>query len=114
MVEARNAQTLLPIIEKVCRPGTIIHSDEWAAYRAVKKITGFEHRTVNHSINFVDKITGVHTQNVESLWCQSKQIIKQMKGIRSEQLPSLLNEYIWRSNYRENLKSSLFYLLSVK
>ena len=26
VVEARNAQTLLPIIQRICRPGTIIYS----------------------------------------------------------------------------------------
>lgn len=26
------------------------------------------HRTVNHSANFIDSKTGVHTQNIERLW----------------------------------------------
>ena len=83
VVEARNAQTLLPIIQRICRPGTIIYSDEWAAYRSIQKETGFEHKTVNHSVQFVDKVTGVNTQNVESFWCHRKHVIKNIKGIKN-------------------------------
>ena len=66
IVSRRDAATLLPIIQRHVWPGTIIHSDEWAAYRQVQQLTPvMQHRTVNHSITFVDPITGVHTQHVE-------------------------------------------------
>ena len=32
----------------------------------------FAHHTVNHSTNFVDPITGAHTQGVEHAWGQLK------------------------------------------
>ena len=35
-VEKRDAATLLPIIEKVVRPGSIVYSDEWRAYRQIQ------------------------------------------------------------------------------
>ena len=61
--------TLLPIIQAHVANGTIIHSDQWAAYNRVASIPGVaSHASVNHSINFVDPSTGVHTQNIESYW----------------------------------------------
>ncbi|KCZ80777.1 hypothetical protein H312_01784 [Anncaliia algerae PRA339] len=72
IVPDRSAATLLPIIRRVCRPGTIIHSDEWAAYNQISNILGFEHNSVNHSLYFVDPLTSVHTQHIESFWNHQK------------------------------------------
>ena len=54
-VAQRDAATLIPIIKKYIRPGSIIYSDEWRAYSGIQSIPGcnYTHRTVNHSQNFV-------------------------------------------------------------
>ena len=74
-VEKRDAATLVPIIQEYIRPGTIMYSDELRAYSQVHTL-GYEHRTVNHSRNFVDPITGAHTQGVVSMWSQTKRMIR--------------------------------------
>ncbi len=52
IVPRRNAATLLPIIGA---PGTEVWSDEWAAYCNVGNLPNVaSHRTVNHSVNFLD------------------------------------------------------------
>ena len=62
IVPQRNATTLLPIIQQHALPGTIIHSDEWSAYRRVQSLPNVvQHGIVNHSVTFVDPVTGVHT-----------------------------------------------------
>ena len=66
MVQTRDAATLLPIIQRHVAPGTIVHSDQWRAYTRVAGVVS--HQTVNHSINFVDPTTAVHTQHIESYW----------------------------------------------
>ena len=38
LVANRDAQTLLPIIQAHAATGTIIHSDQWAAYRQVQQL----------------------------------------------------------------------------
>ena len=48
VVPNRSAETLLHIIARVCKPGTIIHSDKWAAYKSINRVLGFDHGSVNH------------------------------------------------------------------
>ena len=54
VVENRSAETLLPIISKVVKPGTIVYSDEWAGYSKISSRLGLVHKTGNHSLHFVD------------------------------------------------------------
>ena len=77
MVQRHDAAMLLPIIQVHTKTGTIIHSDEWAAYNRVQSLPTISlHQTVNHSVEFVNSTTGTHTQNVESYWNQSKTNIR--------------------------------------
>ena len=69
IVNQQNAATLLPIIQAHIARGTVVHSDEWAAYNRVATVPNVAaHSTVNHLITFVDLVTGTHTQNIESYW----------------------------------------------
>ena len=76
IVPDRTAQTLLPIICRHLRSGSIVYSDQWAAYNNVQQLQPVtQHESVNHSLHlsdFVDPVTGVHTQNVESYWNRVK------------------------------------------
>ena len=67
IVPDRSAATLLPVIQQHVRSGTIVHSDEWAAYNHVQHLPSVgQHRVVNHSLHFVDLATSVHTQHAKS------------------------------------------------
>ena len=100
IVQRRDAATLLPIIQAHVAPGTVIHSDEWAAYNRVSNLPNVaSHSVVNHSIHFVDPTTGTHTQAVESYWNRVKMKLKRMKGCHAHQLPSYLDEFMWRERY---------------
>ncbi|KAL3076425.1 hypothetical protein niasHT_039914 [Heterodera trifolii] len=68
LVPDRTRNTLLPIIEQFVLPGTTIHSDQWAAYMggaipAIPVVAPYVHHSVNHAHNFVDPLTGAHTNH---------------------------------------------------
>ena len=100
IVHRRDAVTLLPIIQQHVAPGTIVHSDQWSSYHAVARLPNVSsHATVNHSLHFVDPTTGVHTQTVESYWNRVKVKLKRMKGCHADQLPSYLDEFMWKERH---------------
>ena len=78
-VPRRDAQTLYPIIQQWIAPGSIIHSDMWAAYNNLNQL-GYQHQTVNHTYNFVDPVTGTHINRVESMWARAKAKFKAGNG----------------------------------
>lgn len=101
-VERRDAQTLLPILEANVAPGSIIHSDGWAAYQGIAAMPvnpRFTHLAVNHKENFVDPNTGACTNHVERMWGGVKSKFKRMNGCMSSTLPSHLDEAMWRYQY---------------
>lgn len=70
-VPRRDAPTLIPIIQEKVAPGSQINTDSWRSYGKLDhlgKVSPYAHETVNHSENYVDPITGAHTQNIERLW----------------------------------------------
>ena len=96
LARRRNAATLLPIIWQKVHPGTIVYSDQWAAYNRIQRDLGLIHGTVNHSVNFVDPASSVHTQNAKSNWSAAKEKLKKMKGnTNSSFLQEYLQEFTW-------------------
>ena len=75
-----------------------MHTDDWGAYRNLDMHVAnvAVHRTVVHQNNFVDPLTGVHTQEVESAWARLKYYIKMEKGIRQGDVQDFLDEQMWR------------------
>lgn len=75
-VEDRSQRSLLKLILEHVRPGSIIHTDMWKGYNGLDRCTRYEHLTVNHSENFKDPHTGVHTNTIEGTWNGLKMQIK--------------------------------------
>jgi len=98
IVEKQDAATLIPIIQKVVLPSSTIHSNEWESYRSLQS-QNYEHKSVNHSITFVDKKTGIHSQAIESYWSKHKYMIKKMKSCNRKMLKSYLYEMMWRDRF---------------
>jgi hypothetical protein len=62
-------------------------TDEWRAYSsAMRQITGIEHRTVKHFLNFVTpNDPDVHIQKVEGFWFLSTMEVRSRQGIKQEE-----------------------------
>ena len=98
IVDRRNIATLDPIIARCIQPGTVVYTDDWAAYRGmtVRINNVADHRVVVHTRHFVDPVTGFHTQEIESCWNNLKLGQKIRRGIKREDLQSYLDEQMWR------------------
>ncbi|XP_071577543.1 uncharacterized protein [Temnothorax nylanderi] len=86
-------------------PGTTIMSDCWRSYNCLNS-EGFQHLTVNHSVNFVDPDTGAHTQHIERVWREVRANIPRY-GTRTHHLAGYLAEYLFKRvhKYEERLQS---------
>jgi len=102
-VEDRSAPTLLRLIERYVRPGSIIYTDCWKGYRTDGLIDlEMLHGTVNHTLHFVDPETGVHTNGIEGTWSGIKQKIARRKRTVKDVDPCLL-EFVWRRKHEGHL-----------
>ena len=70
-VHNRKQKTLLPLIQKWIKPGSIIHSDCWKAYCNLNKM-GYTHVTVNHLKEFKNQSNAACTNCIESEWWHAK------------------------------------------
>ncbi|XP_032685602.1 uncharacterized protein LOC116850894 [Odontomachus brunneus] len=57
-VKNRKSETLIPIIRRHIAPGSIIYSDSWRIYNALR-YENYIHKTIRE--HFVDPHTGTHT-----------------------------------------------------
>ena len=107
VVTRRDAATHLPIIRRFLHPGSIVWSDEWRAYSQVTMLPNVaSHSTVNHSVTFIDPTTGTHTQNAESYWNRINIKLKKMRGCHEHQLPSYLDEFMWRERHGNTARAA--------
>ena len=108
-VNSRDKATLLPIIQDRILPGTCVMSDLWRAYDCLND-EGFQHLTVNHSLNFVDPDTGAHTPNIENTWWVAKRSLPQT-GRSRDMFENYLLEFLWRRHYRTHDSFPFFLFL---
>ena len=97
----RSKEVLIPIIQKYILPGSIVYSDMWKAYSSLTN-EGYAHYGINHSLNFVNPDEPhIHTQNIERLWRDVKEIVKR-PGMRTEYIKQYLGRYLFIKRYGNN------------
>ena len=90
IVSSRDKQTLQTFIHMYVKPGSVIITDCWAAYRDIKEMVDLDennldyvHYTVNHSETYVDPVTGAHTNTIEGMWAHVKRRCPKL-GLRAK------------------------------
>ena len=73
IVPNARTETLLPIIEEIVTPDSIVYTDTFKAYNALD-VTEFHHMRINHSKLFADR--GNHINGIENFWNQAKRHLR--------------------------------------
>ncbi|KCZ81122.1 hypothetical protein H312_01414 [Anncaliia algerae PRA339] len=112
IIPNRKKETIGYNIEKYVNEKSIIHTDKHTSYiyYFAENSNKYYHDWVNHSENFVDPETYVHTQNIENLWLLLKKFKRRKGYSKSRYLKLYLAEFdLKRRFYRE--ESRLFEFL---
>ncbi len=99
IVENVEAGTLLPLLAKQVKPGSIVCTDTWKAYTGVAA-KGYVHRLVDHTEGIYSDGRGNHINGLEGFWGFLKRKLASKGGISRSRLPLYLGEYVWRYNHR--------------
>lgn len=100
-VPDRSRETLFAVIQRHVSPGSIIHTDMWRGYVGLGEVNGYEHLTVNHSVEFVVPGTSIHTNTIEGTWNGLKMQIKPRN--RTQDIDDHLCEFEWRRRHADGL-----------
>ena len=98
-VKTAGSRVLLPKIRSGVALDAKLYSDEWGAYKSLKR-RGYSHTTVNHSK--LEYVRGTaHTNTIEGFWSQLKRSIDgTYHAVSPKYLQSYLNEFTFRYNLR--------------
>jgi transposase len=99
-VRSSGARVLLPEIQNRIAKSSLIHSDEWQAYKSLPK-HGYSHTTVNHGK--LEYVRGTaYTNTIEGYWSQLKRSIDgTYHSVSPKYLQQYLNEFSFRYNLRD-------------
>jgi hypothetical protein len=76
----RSVVAMVDMVADCMQPGGTMYCDCWKAYPGISREVQCALKTVNHSVTFKDKDTGVHTNNVEGVHMHLKKDIRDQFG----------------------------------
>ena len=95
MIPNARTSTLLPIMERMILPDSIVYTDAFTSYDALD-VSDFHHVRINHSERFGDQEN--HINGIENFWNQAKRHLRRFNGIPKESFFLFLKECEWRFN----------------
>ncbi|BHF83519.1 hypothetical protein SprV_0902666200 [Sparganum proliferum] len=94
-VEDRSWPSLRAVITKWVARGSVIVTDDWGAYRHLPT-EGYEHLIVKHSRQFVDPVTGRHTNSIKAYWSQIKRKLRDSGPVSGRAIWAHVDEMQYR------------------
>ena len=95
MIPDARSETLMPIINRMILPDSIVYTDTWASYNALD-ISDFHHVRINHSELFANRDN--HINGIENFWNQAKRHLRKFNGVPKHHFHLFLKECEWRFN----------------
>ncbi|MDR0776513.1 MAG: IS1595 family transposase [Azonexus sp.] len=95
MIPNAQSVTLLPIMERMILPDSIVYTDSFASYDALD-VSAFHHVRINHSERFANERN--HINGIENFWNQAKRHLRRFNGIPQRSFYLFLKECEWRFN----------------
>ena len=108
----RRAATIIPIIQKYVRSGSIIVTDSHRSYRKIENL-GWDHEVVNHASFFWISENGVSQSQIETYWGHLKRALRGTHiHIAHKNLWKYLQEFNFRYNRRHRSHEIFWDLIS--
>lgn len=115
-VDNRDANTLIPLIQRHVSVGSRIFSDSWAAYMGLNDL-GYEHFTVCHKTTFkqtyknieTEEIIHCQTNQIEGAWKHCKAHFRKINGTNVKMFEQHLAEIVWRNHTQGKNKYVAFF-----
>lgn len=102
IVPDRKAGTLIPIIERMVAPGSILVTDSFASYRSLAS-RGWRREVVNHSKNIYVNENGISQAQIETYW---KYLKKSLRGTHLKVSRRNVWKYISAFNFVYNRRKT--------
>ena len=95
MIPNARTATLMPIMERMILPDSVVYTDGFSSYDALD-VSDFHHVRINHSERFVDERN--HINGIENFWNQAKRHLRRFNGVPKQSFHLFLKECEWRFN----------------
>ena len=96
-IENRSHQAIIPKIEQYVAVGSEILTDELRTYQCLAD-RGYQHRTVNHSQEFVSA-DGTHTNHIEGYFSRMKKFLRRRNVLSPRNIPAYMDEFMWMDRH---------------
>jgi len=97
VVKAENEALVTPVVHRYVKPGSEVQTDESNAFCRLPM--RFEHRTVNHSVEFSTD-DGVNENQAESFFARGRRLGAEIRRITPKYMLDYMNELAWREDTR--------------